>query len=167
MIHNQISVFFCLKSHLWANISSINSWKALPVLISDSYDKWVYSKFFTFHNQLSKDQCIVWNQSKLSRPVLCSSDAWSVKLNFTSLFDESGCSLKWLYIRSMSELGLSITSNLFIHPSGLNILFLLFLCSHNFNTFDKHGQMYRSRSLLNRKIQRINNIGLFVKVFTI
>ena len=125
------------------------------------------SKLFTFHNKLGEDQCIVWNQSKLSRPVLCSCNGWSVNFDFTSLFDKSGCGLKRLYIWSMSKLSLSVTSNLLIHPSCFNKLFLLFLWTHNFNTFDKHTQMYRSRSLLNWEIQRINYIGLFTEIFSI
>jgi len=67
----------------------------------------------------------------------------------------------------MSKLSLSITSNFFIPPPSLNIFFLLLLCTHNFDTFDKHGQMYRSRSLLNGQIQRINDIGLFIEIFSI
>ena len=67
----------------------------------------------------------------------------------------------------MSKLSLSITSNFFKHPSRLNIFFLLLLCTHNFDTFDKHSQMYRSRSLLNGQIQRINDIGLFIEIFSI
>ena len=167
MIHYQIPILFCLETHFWTNVTCFNSRKALPVFISYFYNERMNSKFFTFHNKLGKNQCIVWNQAKLSRPVLCSCNTWSVKFYFTCLFDKSGCGLKRLYIWSMSKLSLSITSNFLIHPSCLNILFLLILCTHNFDTFDKHTQMYRSRSLLNWKIKRINYIGLFIEIFSI
>lgn len=123
--------------------------------------------FFSFHYKLSEDQSIIWNQSKLTRPVLRSSDTWSVNLNFTSLLDKRSCGLERLNIRSMSKLSLSITSNPFIHPSCLNKLFLLFLSAHDLNAFDKHSQMYRSWSLLNWKIQKINNICFFIKIFSV
>lgn len=125
------------------------------------------SILFSFHDKLGKDQGIVWNQSKFSWPVFSSADVWSVKLNLTCLLNEGGCSLKRLDIRSMSKLCLRIASYFFKHPSSLYILFLLLLGSHYFDTFDKHGQMNRSWSLLNGKIESINNIGLFIEIFVI
>ena len=167
MIHNQISILFRLETHLRTDVSCFDSRKTLPVFISDSYNKRMNSKLFTFHNELGKNQCIIWNQPKLSRPVLRSCNTWRVNFDFTCLFDKSGCGLKRLYIWPMPKLSLSITSNLLIHPSCFNKLFLLFLWTHNFNTLDKHTQMHRSRSLLNWKIQRINYIGLFIEIFSI
>ena len=147
MIHEEVAVILGRKSHFGTNIPCCDSWQVNPVFVSDSQNERMNTIFFTFHDKLGKDQGIIWEHAKFSRPVLASGDIRGMKFNLASFFNKSRSSAQRLYIRAMCKLSLSITANDLIVPPCLDKLGLLFFTAHNFDALEKHSQMYRTRQL--------------------
>ena len=137
-----------MVSKLWTDISSINPWKVVLILVSDWYEKRLNSTVFILYNCLCIDQSPIGNQSELSGPEFSSGDWRTVDNKLLCFFIKSCDGFKTSDIGSMSNLSLGIASNNLIIDGFLKEKINLFWSTHEFDTFGEHQCADRSRQLM-------------------
>jgi len=112
VIENCVTIVFVLKSIFWSYISCLNSFVYFKSLwISDRNQKDMDSIFFPLDNELSKYCGVIAVNSQVSDPPFCSSDFRSIDNKWLSPYIIGSSSHQTLYIRPMSELSLTVTSD--------------------------------------------------------